>query len=152
MEKIRRNVFETNSSSVHSIVLKHDKPYVSELPVSNGTLTVNCKDYDGFGRTNTKIISTQMEKVQYLISWISASKYNDVNDVKNSWQFDTLLGAIQKIAQDVKDIEICDIESACFNHQNSPHNGNECIVDLYNEDAVMNFIFNDNIIVECYFD
>lgn len=66
MYKIRKNVFETNSSSTHSLVLsKKDRGWNFDLPVDeDGVLTVKFGEF-GWG---PQVLSTPMEKLSYLIT------------------------------------------------------------------------------------
>lgn len=74
MKKVRQNVFETNSSSSHSITIKDDYLVPNEIPVEqdweicNGEPTMMV-ELNGFcGWDNHK---TQMEKLAYIIMQIA---------------------------------------------------------------------------------
>lgn len=66
MVNIRRNVFETNSSSMHSLVIsKKDKGYSYDLPVdSDGVLKIPFGEF-GWG---PDILQTPIKKLSYLIT------------------------------------------------------------------------------------
>lgn len=85
MKKIRNNVFETNSSSTHSLTMgralgKDYVPYGKNLKIS------------WFNEENT--LTTLQEKVSYLVSHIAswyvynAEDYEDlIEQVKDNWDF-----------------------------------------------------------------
>ena len=65
MIQIRKNVFETNSSSTHSLVIsKKERSYDYHLPVDNGVLTIAFGEF-GWG---PDILSTPIEKLSYLVT------------------------------------------------------------------------------------
>ena len=65
MLQIRKNVFETNSSSTHSLVIsKNERAYNYSLPIEDGVLTIPFGEF-GWG---PDILSTPIEKLSYLIT------------------------------------------------------------------------------------
>ncbi len=66
MIQIRKNVFETNSSSTHSLVIsKEDHAYDYHLPVEDdGTLVITFGEF-GWG---PEILAAPIEKLSYLIT------------------------------------------------------------------------------------
>lgn len=64
MLNIREKVFETNSSSVHSLIIFHefDSDILSDF-VYNGAYRVNGSYY---GRSNTRILSDTLDKLNYI--------------------------------------------------------------------------------------
>ena len=65
MLKIRKNVFETNSSSTHSLVVSNkERSYDYELPVENGVLTIPFGEF-GWG---PDILVDPIDKLSYLIT------------------------------------------------------------------------------------
>lgn len=65
MLQIRKNVFETNSSSTHSLVISNkERSYDYNLPVEDGVLTIPFGEF-GWG---PDILSTPIEKLSYLIT------------------------------------------------------------------------------------
>lgn len=65
MLQIRKNVFETNSSSTHSLVISNkERSYDYTLPVEDGVLTIPFGEF-GWG---PDILSTPIEKLSYLIT------------------------------------------------------------------------------------
>lgn len=74
MKQIRRNVFETNSSSSHSITINDDNLVANKIPIEqnwevcNGepTMMVELNDFCGWDNHET-----QMEKLAYIIMQIA---------------------------------------------------------------------------------
>ena len=65
MFNIRFSLFETNSSSVHSLVVKLSNPGDLGIPVKDGVLQIELKDYDEDTRG---VLKTPYEKLQYFLS------------------------------------------------------------------------------------
>lgn len=83
----RNNIFETNSSSTHSLVLNNQG--ISDYIAPNSTILVKFADTD-----DDYIYSTLQDKVSYLVSHIvNRYKYNAadydslIDDVKDSYDF-----------------------------------------------------------------
>lgn len=92
MFKIRKSVFETNSSSMHSlVVVKHPKPYNKE------ELELNCYRTDReyslfgwssedceFGRHPFRILRTPVEKLQYYVAHElgNCERYEKIPEIK----------------------------------------------------------------------
>ena len=155
--KTRQHVFETNSSSVHSIVVKYDGQYRFELccdDKDNTTVVAKCHDYSNAGKGDDEyIISTQQQKLEYLISWLACkNKYGCMEDIYDDWIYGSILNAVQQVNPDVKRIRVVDGDKADFDHQTAPYSYGDCVVDLYNDHSICDFIFNDNIELHCWFD
>lgn len=137
MKKTRNNVFETNSSSTHSLTMGR--------PLGN--------DYIPYGK-NLKIrwfdeehtLTTLVDKVSYLVSHIAswyiynAEDYEDlIEQVKDNWDFKRIEGYVKEHYD--KDIVFPkydgDIEDMIeINHQlvSWNHDINEVIEDMLNEE------------------
>lgn len=92
MRKIRKHVFETNSSSMHSlVVVKHPKPYDSD------ELKFNCyredreyklfgwsSDHSEFGRAPFRTLRTPVEKMQYYVAHElgNCERYEKIPEIK----------------------------------------------------------------------
>ena len=91
MKVVRDGVFETNSSSTHSLVCARSMSLEEYVP-NNSTIKVRFIDTD-----DLTSLRTLAEKVSYLVSHIvngykyNAATYDDlIEDVKNSWSFKKL--------------------------------------------------------------
>lgn len=107
MINIRKNLFETNSSSCHSIVYSSiDRGYDFNLPVdSNGTLEI---EFDEFG-WGPAILKTPIEKLSYYIT-DHAGKfwYDDYSDPEK------LVDNLKKFERKPDILELVDlIKSKC---------------------------------------
>ena len=87
MKKVRNNIFETNSSSTHSLTFNTEENYNFLNP--NSKLVIEFIDTDDYG-----YMSTLREKVSYLVSQIinkykyGALNYQDlISDVEEDWDF-----------------------------------------------------------------
>lgn len=115
--QIRQNVFETNSSSMHSLVIcntdelakewakdnvEYDSHYSHEQmleelsPDENGVVDYSYRYWD-FGRAPFRVLQSFEDKVQYLL----ASYY-----CYNRSEFDNAIKLIQKLVPEVKEIKI----------------------------------------------
>lgn len=153
---VRNQVFETNSSSVHSIVVKETNDYKIELERSQTNpyaVVACCMDYSDVGHDETYVIATQQDKFNYLMSWLACKyEYTYYDDLKSSWEYSYVLNALRSVDNKIDDIIVIDSNKAKFDHQTAPYNSSDCVVDLYSERAIKDFIFNDSIMLECYFD
>lgn len=105
MITMRRNVFETNSSSSHSLVVSNkDRGYSYDLPVDEeGILTIPFGEF-GWG---PEILKTPIEKLSYFIT--DHAPYIEDDD-KMDW--DKLIKLVLQKSEDIRDaIEI--VKSNC---------------------------------------
>ena len=108
MIQVRSNVFETNSSSEHSIVVKKHSEYDYDLGYyfdeETGTLNLGWCDFE-FGRSPFDILGTTMEKLPYfittfgleLMSKIIKLNIPEVKEIKHnchSWYGEDLIGGV----------------------------------------------------------
>lgn len=129
--KIRKACFETNSSSVHSIVVSAEGMEKSKLHVDDdGYIPVN---YGEFGK-ELHIYNTQEDKLSYLVSlcYYLGGAY--------SWEFETLNRVIREYTG-TKGIKITGGEPD-IDHQSQPDCGSDAVVNLYDGDAIRQFVFN----------
>lgn len=99
MYKIRRGLFETNSSSTHTLVCRKFKLSKPRFKLNNGVLTTKFLYlYEPFGR-----LSTQSEKLSYLVTrltgWGVAEK-SDFEYVRDKL-YDS--GAFQELVDELKE-------------------------------------------------
>lgn len=104
MIKIRKNVFETNSSSTHSLVVSNkERSYDYELPVEDGVLTIPFGEF-GWG---PDILVDPIDKLSYLIT-DRINIYDIPEDIKNDED------AIQELIMESEAIqEIVDVIKSC---------------------------------------
>lgn len=82
--QIRRNVFETNSSSMHSLVIKKKSEYFTEdevradLYVNKEGLIRNYKNDNYFGRSPFQVLATLGDKANYVLASMCNYKDDDI--------------------------------------------------------------------------
>lgn len=180
MIKIRNNVFETNSSSSHSLVFSKKKPNrvdYNSLEIKDGLLTINLRTFgwsgpeelgDLLADANSKLdyIATYFlyylnwelaNDDEYHISYERASNLNLVETALDVDKFESLINAIKKVRPDFKEFEIILNEDGDafgeIDHQSQ---------DLLNEytmnEIVNKILFNKGCIIvidndnSCYYD
>lgn len=145
---IRSNIFETNSSSVHSMVYKSLELSECQLPINRKTGniighfdTFDCVfDYDD-----------QDMKLAYILTCLYYQEGMDVERVKESWDFRELEEMLQEYTG-CAGLEISDYGDPYIDHQSVPegYGGNNLF--RYDKDSMKNFIFNDNIVLHSEYD
>ena len=143
MKQIRKGVFETNSSSVHTLSISRDGLEPSNLVLNkDGNIEV---EFAEFGK-DEMIYDTQYEKLQYLLSFIAYSSglyYGDASDLAELYErydFRDVCDTICEYAG-AKDIIIVGNKEAYIDHQSMY----DCVISLYDEDEIINFVFNKHI-------
>ena len=135
--KIRKNVFETNSSSVHSLVISNDGREPSEFKVNkDGYIEV---DFGEFGK-DERLYTSQYDKLSYLITCLYYLSGWDVEDIYEKYEFEYIEKAICEYSG-AKGIRILDKNEPHIDHQSVPYS-NIGIINVYDKDEVINFVFN----------
>ena len=134
MRQIRKNVFETNSSSVHTLQISKDVLEPSELKLNkDGNIEV---EFGEFGK-DYMIYSTQYEKLQYLVSFIAYNyNYYDLDELYENYDFSEVRDAICEYTG-ANDIVVVGEAQPYIDHQSA----DDCVIRLY-KDEIINFIFN----------
>ena len=93
--QVRRNVFETNSSSMHSLVIKKESAYFTDEEARNGIyINENGKINLGFediyfGRSPFQVLYTLVDKAKYVLASMCIYKddavYEEVKNVIHSY-------------------------------------------------------------------
>ena len=141
MENIRNKVFETNSSSVHSIVIDKSGREKSRLkPNKDGAIVAH---FGKFGK-ELEYYNTQSEKLSYLVSllYYYSGDY-DMESIYNLYEFGLLKEAVCKYTG-ANDLIIAPGEPE-IDHQSQPWNGEDTLVNFYDEDQIIDFMFNKYI-------
>lgn len=144
MIKIRKNVFETNSSSVHSLAISTDGLEKCKLKIHKDGFIHT--DYGEFGK-NYNLYQSQSEKLSYLATcayYIEDDDY-DVENVNNSYFWKRISDAIVKYVPECIGVKILGKEEPYIDHQSIPDYDGINFIDTYDEDEIINFIFNKNI-------
>ncbi len=158
---IRDSIFETNSSSVHSLVLLNQElsePDFRELRINKDGVIKIPLGY--FGKEH-KIYSSQKEKISYILTSLWCYFGENIKGFENKdcnyyWRDikDAIIFYINKFSPSILCTDIVPVypkrkkEGIGFDHQTYPEYLDDCLVDLYNPEKVVEFIFNKNIALE----
>ena len=135
--KIRKNVFETNSSSVHSLVISNDGREPSEFKLNkNGEIEI---DFGQFGK-DLCFYTSQYDKLSYLITCLYYLSGWEIDDIYDRWEFREIQDAVCKYTG-ATGIKILGKQEPEIDPQSQPYSEIE-IINVYDEDAVINFVFN----------
>ena len=150
-KQIRLETFETNSSSMHTLQISQKHMHKSKLKIADdGYVHVNLTEYYG---KDAKDYKGQREKLTYIITWMYIYYGCNLEDLFKGalWEeFNTSFA--DYIGNGCKGIWI---DKTMFNggemagdyldHQSIPYgiyDSENCIVDLYDTEQLINFIFN----------
>lgn len=165
--KIRYKIFETNSSSVHSLVFlnqKLSKPNLKELRIDkDGVIKIPL----GYFGKDYQIYSSQKEKLSYIMTifycWFGEDiiKFENKDDWQSSYWEDIKEAIISYINASCPEKHCTDIVPILpkrtknyydwevgFDHQTYPSYLEDCVVNLYVPQQVVDFIFNKNVALE----
>lgn len=135
--KIRKGVFETNSSSVHSLVIANDGREPSEFKLNkNGEIEI---DFGEFGK-DYFLYTSQYDKLSYLITCLYYLSGYDIEDIYDRSEFTEISDAVCRYTG-ATGIKILGEIEPSIDHQSIPYDSIE-IIDAYDEDQIINFIFN----------
>lgn len=149
--QIRIGMFETNSSSVHSLVISKKHIYKSKLKIEkDGYVHVRLTEYYG---KDSKDYKGQREKLTYIVTWIyiyygcnieylfEGSFWKDFNNAFVDYVGNGCKGVwIDKTMFDGDEMA-----SDYLDHQSVPwgaYDDDKCVVNLYDTEQLINFIFN----------
>jgi hypothetical protein len=162
MIQIRKNCFETNSSSTHSLVITPKKDFEKDF-----NLILNDKneiEVNGWDQLSDYVAYGFYEKLAYMLSWMylreNDNPYWDEEDVERDDfvypsdyldttyedEYQTILEVIQKHFPQVKGFRLTNISEISWDHQTMPYES-DFIIDLYNEEEIEGYLFNDDAIV-----
>lgn len=135
MKQIRSNVFESNSSSVHTLQISKDGLEPSKLELNkDGNIEI---EFGEFGK-EYMIYDTQYEKLQYLISFIAYNYgFYCLEDLYENYDFKEVRDAICEYTG-ANDIVIVGETHACIDHQSA----DDCVINMWYPDEIINFVFN----------
>jgi len=140
--KIRNQVFETNSSSVHTIIFSNDGLEPSNLPVKDGMIQI---DFGKFGK-ELNYYNSQYDKLSYLITCLYYLSSFGYDDIYNTYLFKEIQNTVCEYAG-ANGIEIIGDVEPSIDHQSQPYDDIE-LVNVYDKEELINFIFNKNILLK----
>lgn len=136
-KQIRNEVFESNSSSVHTLTIsKAGREPSKFIPDKDGYIHV---DYGQFGK-NYEIYDSQYDKLSYLVTlcYYCANVYGETRD---TYQFKCIEDAIIEYTE-CNGIIIDEVEIPEIDHQSQPWDGDITFINVYDEDSIIDFVFN----------
>ena len=134
---IRDRVFESNSSSSHTLVISDSGREPSKLiPDSEGYIHV---DYGEFGK-DLMMYDSQYDKLSYLVTLCYYCTYGS-EKTTDTYQFKEIEDAVIKYTG-CNGIIIDELVDPAIDHQSIPEYGDITIINVFDEDAVINFVFN----------
>ena len=136
---IRQNTFETNSSSVHSLVFSNEGREPSQFVLEDGYIWVSLGDFG----TDLCIYDTQYDKLSYLMTCLYYIGGYSIEGIYNSFEFIAIEAAICNYTG-AKGIKINPYSNGYIDHQSAPYGSIE-IINVWNDDEVINFVFNKHI-------
>jgi hypothetical protein len=138
--QIRKYIFESNSSSVHTLVYSNDGRESSNFKLNkDGKIEV---DFGEFGRDYC-IYDSQYDKLSYLITCLYYLSGYEIDSIYDKWEFEKIEEAICSYTG-ATGIKILGQVEPYIDHQSVPDYDIE-IINVFDEDAVINFVFNKNI-------
>ena len=143
-KRIRKSVFETASSAVHSLVINIGGLCKSELPTDKDGYIIT--DFGEFGDYDMgETIWSQKDKLSYLATECYYLNRWDT-EIENSYPWECICDAICEYTG-AKGIKLLHKNEPSLNHQVQPEYSPK-FCDYYNETSVINFIFNKYVGVE----
>lgn len=141
--QIRKNVFETNSSSVHSLAISRDGLEPSRLLKDKDNKIVT--DFGSFGK-DLCLYGSQEEKLSYLMTCLAymSNDFGNIEGIYNNYKFESIENAICEYAG-ADGIKILGYVDPEIDHQSIPDDSSDMIINIWDEDEIVNFIFNKHI-------
>ena len=160
MKHIRHNLFETNSSSTHSLVIAPDmyyeKHFTPELN-ENGMIEVNVWD-----QNSEHVAYGFYEKLAYMLSWMYLRENDnpywkeddekiddmiypsDYFDSSYEDEYHTILEVIQAHYPQVKGFVLKNIDEISWDHQTMPYES-DFVITLWDDAQIEGYLFNDSV-------
>ena len=166
MIQTRHNIFETNSSSTHSICFSFKKLKIHnyELSILGNTCYIEAVDQMEDFYDDQYQVMGEKNKLNYIFTWMyirdSGLVLTDEPNIPLYWpepcQLDTgifesqywnVLNAIKRKYPEVERIYFNNPKKAEFDHQTGPWEEGP-IVDLDSEDDIYEFLFNSHFYIQ----
>lgn len=143
-ETMRKNVWETNSSAVHTLVICEDGLEPSNLPVDADGYIVT--DFGDFGDYDEGITTfDQATKLSYLATECYYLNHYDIH-IEDSYVWGDIVDAVCKYTG-AKGIKLLHQTEPSLNHQVIPEYDLK-FCNCWVESSVINFVFNKWIGIE----
>lgn len=150
-KQIRLETFETNSSSIHTLQISQKHMHKSKLKIADdGYVHVNLTEYYG---KDAKDYKGQREKLTYIITWMYIYYGCNFEELcKGSLWKEFNTSFVDYVGNGCKGIWIDktmldggEMAGDYLDHQSIPYgiyDSENCIVNLYDTEQLINFIFN----------
>lgn len=152
--RIRNNLFETNSSSVHTLVVANNGSvrFDKDVDFKDGVLTIRCGNF-----SKEQTVCGQKRKLEYLGTLIylydkwnqGGKKLLKSNNPECPWLLNDLLCALQGQLPEVQKVIVADLDKASMDQSYVDY---DKVVNLTEDASVVSFIFNDNISIKIWYD
>lgn len=162
MIQVRNRLFETNSSSTHSLVINPTPNYEDTHKLvlnDNGEVEVN-----GWDQTSEFCAYGFYEKLAYMLTWMylrendnpywsDAQEFedfvypSDYVDTRYDDEYQTILEVIQKHFPKVTGFRLTNIGDINWDHQTMPYES-DFVIDLYDDTQIEGYLFNDDAVVK----
>jgi hypothetical protein len=152
--KIRENMFETNSSSVHTLVIANNGgiKFDKDVDLKDGVLRIKCGNF-----SEDQKVEGQKRKLEYLGTIIYlydrwnqyGRKILETDDPDCPWLLNDLFRTMQKQLPEVRKIIITDLDKASMDQRYADYDG---VVNMTDDASLVSFIFNDSISVDIWHD
>lgn len=159
MRQTRNSIFETNSSSTHSLVINPQADFEKNFNLvldSDGYISV-----DGWDQLHEYVAYGFYEKLSYMLTWmylrendnpywsdaeeISDLVYpSDYIDTTYDDDYQTILEIIQKHFPQVKGFRLTNLANVSWDHQTMPYES-DFVISLYNEAEIEGYLFNNDV-------
>ena len=136
---IRNNIWETNSSSVHSLSIDDSGMEPSHLPINEyGEILT---DFGSFGK-HLSYYNSQEDKLSYLITLCYYYAGYDKYRIEDNYVYNCIKDAICEYAG-ASGIHIINKNEPDIDHQSQPDSFEfSKIVDPYSVESIQQFVFN----------
>lgn len=141
---IRNRMFETNSSSVHTLVYKNQTFAEPDLPINPETNKVI--GYYGSFDNSDRYYESQADKLSYLLTVLYYIHHYNTEDIYETWDFEELEEVVNKHCR-TNGIEIREDIEPYIDHQSVPEYGDRCDLFMLTKENMENFIFNPNVVL-----
>lgn len=150
-KQIRIGMFETNSSSVHSLQISQKHMHKSKLKIADdGYVHVQLTEYYG---KDAKDYKGQREKLTYIVTWMYIYYGCNIEELYNKYLWkdfnetfaDYVGNNCKGILIDKTMFDGGEMAGDYLDHQSIPYGGYDsenCVVNLYDTEQLINFIFN----------
>lgn len=156
MKTVSRNgFFETNSSSVHTVVISGcDYKMSGDLDFRDGVLTIQCGDF-----CKDQTVSGQKRKLEYVATMICVAGRCDgldgldrvsTDDDESPWMLNDLFCTLNKNFPQIAEVVIENIGGAEMDIRYARFDSD--VVNVSDERSLTGFLFNDSVSVEIWKD